>query len=215
MGQYLLKFFEKKEHQKDFLDGKLYMKTLKSFKEYEKSDFNRSDKFEAIVKHNHVHYDAIQIEDLVILKEEISPSHETTNTRKYDYCNIFCMYALWPEKEEETLIIDDKNKEFGDFCVCIVNPKEFIERVVQKTREQKIACHCMKVKYINKSLFNGQIKDLEVPFTKFDHFDYQKEFRIAIDRKKNVDEHYSLDIGDIRDIAFVTSIDKINSSLQK
>lgn len=99
-----MRFSEDEKYQNDFLDGKLYMNTLKYFKKIEQFDSNHSDKFEAIVKHIHVHYDAIQIGDLVILKEDISPSYEITNTREYDYCNIFSMYALWPEEENELTI---------------------------------------------------------------------------------------------------------------
>ena len=48
MGQYLLKFLENEQYQNDFLNGKLYMNTLKYFKENEKLDIARADKLETI-----------------------------------------------------------------------------------------------------------------------------------------------------------------------
>ncbi len=208
MGQYLLKFFEKEDFQNDFLNGKLYMNTLKYFRENEFSDIARTDKFEAIK--THMKPDLIQIGTMNISKDECGIT--TINTTKYDTWNILCLYALWKEIEDENILVDEKNKDFGHYCVCIINVKEFLSRIDKVLVEKNVDCEYMKVNYINKNK-EYKIKDEEVPFTKFDNFSYQKEFRIVIDTKNNRDEHYIMEIGDLRDIAFITTIDKINKDI--
>ena len=212
MEQHLLRFFKTEEYQNQFLDGKLRMNTLKSFKDTEKFDIARADKFEAIFEHKQQNIDDIQTILLWPHKEEILSSSITKTTEKFDFCNLLCLYALWKKTEDEQIVIDEKNKFFGQYCVCITDIQEFLIRIKKITDEKDIVCHHMQVEYINKSQEHTIVEE-KIPFTKFDNFAYQREFRIAIDTKKNVDEVYILEIGNLRDIAFITTIDKINAQL--
>lgn len=208
MRVYLLKFFENKQFQNEFLEGKLYMNTLKFFKDGELLDIARTDKLEAVQAH--MTPDLMQIGMLNIPKSECGIM--TINTTKYDLCNVLCLYTLCKETQDGVTIIDDKIKNFGDYCVCITDIKEFLKRVVRATDKNDFVCHHMKVNYINKNL-EYKIKEKEVPFTKFDNFNYQREFRVAINTKRNMNQHYILEVGSLKDIAFISTIYKINDDL--
>lgn len=210
MEQYLLKFFENEQFQNDFLNGKLYMNTLKYFKENENLDIARADKLETIKEHKKQTPDAIQIGKLLLTKEneEITDGKITTLSKKFDYCNVLCLYSLWKNIENEQLVIDKRNKIFGVYCTVITDIEEFLNRVVKAVEKESYIYRIQNVNYINKNL-EYKIDDQEIPFTKFDIFSYQKEFRITIDTKRNKNEPYKLEIGDLRDIAIETTFDKI------
>lgn len=211
MGHYLLKFLQKHQWQNDLLDGKIYMNTLGYFKTYDKSDKTRSDKHEAI--HSYVKPQLIKMGNMTFSENELSMM--TLNSCEYDYCNIYSMYALWKKDEDDIVYIDEKNKEFGSYCVCIHNPKEFLLRI-EKLIESSFILNYSKIEYIPVNTFaNTYIKEEMIPFTKFDSYEYQNEFRIIINRQIIENKAYVLEIGNIRDIATVISIDDINSQLLK
>lgn len=214
MSSYLLKFLKKENYINDLLDGKLYMNTLKYFKEKEYLDKARADKFETIFSHKQQKFDFININGTYFTNTQIQKGSITSISQRFDLCNIFCLFALWKEKEDDKIFIDEKNKTFGKYCICITDVQEFLNRVIKVIEKENIECSFMKVNYINKDE-DYKIDIDEVPFTKFDNFKYQNEFRIAIDTKKNINKSYILEIGDIRDIAFSTSIDELNQSLLK
>lgn len=210
MGQYLIKFLETEEYLNDFLNGKIFMNTLRYFKTLECNDTNRHDRSETFL--SNYQPDCIQIGNLVIPKEDCS--RIILNSLKYDFCNIFSMYSLWPINHEEQLHIDEQNKNFGDFCVCVTDVSEFLKRIKDKTDTLGIACQYMRVKYISKNIDHDVLEE-EVGFSKFASFSYQKEFRIIVDTELNIDKPFVLDIGSISDIAFVSSINKLNKQLQQ
>ena len=214
MGQYLLKIFENEQYQNDFMNGKLYMNTLKFFKKNESLDIARSDKLETIKEHKQQIADFIEFANLSFLKDkgEITGGTITEISKKFDYCSILCFYSLWKNTEDEQIVIDERNKRFGEYCIVITDIKEFLNRVVRATDKNKFVCHHMKVNYINKNL-EYKIKEKEVPFTKFDNFNYQREFRVAINTKRNMNQHYILEVGSLKDIAFISTIYKINDDL--
>lgn len=213
MSWYLLKFLEKENYVNDLLDGKLYMNTLKYFKEKENLDKARADKFETIFSHKQQKFDFININGIYFTNAQIQEGSITSISQRFDLCNIFCLFASWEKTIDEKILIDEKNKTFGEYCICITNVQEFLNRVIKVIEKENIECSFMNVNYINKDE-NYEINTNEVPFTKFDDFKYQNEFRIAIDIKKNIDKAYILEIGDIRDIAFSTSIDELNYNLK-
>ena len=139
---------------------------------------------------------------------EITDGTITTLSKKFDYCNVLCLYSLWKNIENEQLIIDKRNKIFGKYCTVITDIEEFLNRVVKAVEKENYVYRIQNVNYINKN-FEYKIDDQEIPFTKFDIFSYQKEFRIAIDTKRNKNEPYKLEIGDLRDITITTTFDKI------
>ncbi|BFU78847.1 hypothetical protein ALC152_20620 [Arcobacter sp. 15-2] len=205
MSMYLLKIFKEEKYLNDFLNGKLYMNTLKYFKEDERLDIARLDRCETIVENFKPNY--LQIETFVVPKDELCMM--TKVTKKYDLCNIFCMLSIWKEYEEEKISLDEKNKEFGNYCIVITNFTEFLKRIDNATNLKNIEkSDYSKIDYIDKNKKN-KIKENMIPFTKFDNFSYQREFRIAINTKRNVNKPFILDIGDLRDIAVATTYDKI------
>lgn len=210
MGTYLLKFFENEQFQNDFLNGNLYMNTLKYFKKEESLNTARSDQFETIREHKQQIPDAIQIGKLLFTKDngEIISGTNTKISGKFDNCNILSLYSLWKETEDEKIVIDKKNKEFGNYCIVITNVKEFLNRIVNASKKENYIYRIDSVKYINRNL-EYKIDDQEIPFTKFDTFSYQREFRIAIDTKKNINKPYILRIGNLKDIVVLTTFDKI------
>ncbi len=184
------------------------MNTLKYFKDLDNNDLNRSDRFEAIT--SNIKLEKIQLGDFVY---PVSSGTIISTSNNYNYCNVFCMYLLGTSNNDEVLFIDKRNKEFGKFCVYIYDINSFLERIVKKIEELSIVCHYQKITYIEKNKEYSQIDNNQIVFTKFNEFDYQKEFRIIIDTKMVENKPYELVIGDLNDIATPTSIDNINKIL--
>jgi len=210
MGNYLLKFFEKEQYLNDFLNGKLYMNTLKYFKENQSLDIARLDKFETIVEHKKSNFNAIQIGKASFErnKGELAGGSTILTTKNYDFCNILCLYSLWKNTDNEHIEMDTRNKIFGNYCIVITNVSEFLKRIIAATNRENFVCYHAGINYISKNQIII-IEEEKIPFTKFDSFSYQREFRIAINTQRNIDEPYILDIGEIRDIIKITTFDNI------
>jgi len=109
--------------------------------------------------------------------------------------NIFCLYAV----RTDCPFIDHRNLKFGDTCVYIRNPPEFMRRVEIALRDQQPrGCqivHGGPVTYVDRKTHDGKVG----PFTKFDSFAYQSEYRFVISPGRG--RPFSFQIGSIEDIA--------------
>ncbi len=186
------------------------MSTIKTFREMEEKDKNRADKSECILERTELIFEN---------------KHGSWNTnrfisiidRKYDTCNALCMYKLWKDYIDEELFIDIKNNSFGKYCILIYDIKEFLSRIVkhQKIQTNEYVCHYSEVKYIDENVSFKNSDEVMVPFTKLNRFAHQREFRVIIDTKLEVDKFYIHDIGDLTDISINTTLEKINSELKR
>lgn len=217
----LVKFFDKQEYVDKFLNGTLHMKSLEDFQNLE-NDIARSDSKEAVSHCFQPDTVNVQFNEIIIDSNELAGA-VIVQTKEFDFYNIFCLYAINSGNFQElnddnysefihSLKIHENNKAFGDFCVVIHNVETFIERVKEAVLKKNFSMKANFVKYYDIDSFNGSFHGIDAIFHKHCTFSYQNEYRIAIDNKLTNNEAYDLNIGDIRDICSVSSIDAINSA---
>jgi len=176
----LLKFGAK-NHIQDFRDnGLLYMNTLAAFSKLE-ADMARGDCFEGSTtiiqpKHAEIVFDASKIGFGTFA---VNPMELTGPVRialqKTVSCNIFCLFAITQPTDVE--LVDKKNLCFGDSCVLILNPTEFMKRVFHAAIEAGLSPSCALVEYYDANEYSGETGR----FRKRSIFAYQKEYRIAVE----------------------------------
>lgn len=219
----LVKFFEKKEYLNDFLNGTLYMNTVGFFQKEDEDNDNSSvyDKYEGTSVHWQPNQVEMQFNDIVITPNDLA-GPIVIQTKAFDNFNIFCMYAISSGNFKElnddnyeefinSLRMDEKNSEFGKFCV-IVNYSTFLERVKQAVIKNNFYMKANLIDYYNVDEFTGSFSGIEALFHKKSQFAYQNEYRIVIDNKIKDNQAYCFEIGDISDICSISSIDEINKA---
>lgn len=114
--------------------------------------------------------------------------------------NIFCMIAITPELLENTASVDERNMEFGDSFLVILNPNEFLSRAKKSLTQLEKTFHWGLVTYYDEETLNG---DLDV-FSKPSKYSHQSEFRIFVESEGK--EPFILPIGSIEDISEIFEI---------
>lgn len=216
---FFLKFI-KPEYEEDFIQGRLYMNTLKYFIDEEKKSGIRGvgDALEASAVFSDVKLRFIEPNtDTVVMEGSAKRINLYSDNRVQS--PVFCLYAVdndvleFSESDREIIAKPKISKvdleklvsDFGDNMI-IVNPAPFVERVLAKCKELKIGCKMQKVKYYNFNTNYGdridKYEDLENPdicFIKDEYFKNQNEYRILL-KDTYSSEAFILDIGDISDI---------------
>lgn len=125
----------------------------------------------------------------------------------FQYCKVFCMYGLTymiPEKRYQKP--DERIREFGDTAVIILNPNEFLKRVLQalsRQYEDNFDFRLDEIHYYPPDYY-GPLDE----FCKSVSFAWQNEMRMRVallnpESKKLIQntDNITVNIGDIRDIS--------------
>ena len=204
---YCLVRFGPREWLEEFCNqGKLYMNTLKFFKESE--DKLRGDKSEGLTE-SHPAKDCT----LSILENsEWLPINGLTGQLRFGdsrdiNINIFSLYAI-TEKNED-LLVDSGVLRFGDSAAIILEGDEFLHRVKNEIERKGWTYNHDLVDYVDKHTHSGQMG----PSRKYSDSEFQSEFRIATmgNRGGPIDDFY---IGDLRDITVLTDIKTLRERLK-
>lgn len=196
------------EHMQSFYEkGEMYLNSFKFFKDLESSADGRGDKNE----YSSVHYSGDYLKKYIKLelKEEKSgtviPLSADTGllslTLDYgndkEYSHLYSMsYIDKSWTLENDLIIDTRNfAENKDYAVLIYDFQGFVDKVIEKVKELNLPCKAQCVEYVNEKNYSGEMG----PFRKFDDYQYQNEFRIAINF--GTLEPQSIYLGSLKDIA--------------
>jgi len=121
--------------------------------------------------------------------------------------NIFSMVGLFTTGESELKMVDKKCQQFGDTCVIITNPSEFLTRVQKEALIQNIDLSWDITEYYDIKEYTSAWS----PFKKPAHLSYQQEFRLLVKRKET--DPIILRIGSIEDISKMmnsSELDKIS-----
>jgi hypothetical protein len=190
----MLRFGEQRRVEA-FARGCLYMNTLKYFREKEKEDLLRRDRYEGA---SHMRPGdgailSIQIdEQFQPVGELFGPAVWTADQNMN--INVFCLYALQSSASGE-IVIDPRNRSFGDSFAMLLNFQEFMNRVEAAVMATDHTLQVEMVEYIDEANHNGAVG----PFKKVSRFSYQNEFRMALYPGNNGDP-LSLQVGDLSDI---------------
>lgn len=225
------------QYLQDFLNGKIFMKTLAQFgdlkyRDKESENNYRGDSLEALSQSFGCGFNPYYFrtdEKGRIIKDGTLGFIDTLTLRK----KVFCMTAIEYYQTQNAFIKpSEKMKEFGDYVVIISDAKEFLKRVCNAFNR------LCKADNANYQIEYGRV-GYGIDFTGFNQYNefikselyqYQNEFRIAIDFSEgrysskvlervnevtklsfgknleidnnplSLEESITLDIGDIHDI---------------
>ena len=119
--------------------------------------------------------------------------------------NIFCMYALRPFIG--TFPVDERNFQFGNFTLVLINRPEFMNRIESTLKSQRINGKADIVKYVDNE-YTGKVG----PFKKLKRFAYQAEWRLVC--YGGLGEPRKIRIGSIRDISVIIRSDEVNNEIK-
>jgi hypothetical protein len=197
----------------DFLDGKIYMNRLSYFRKIEEdSENNRADPKEGLSAW-------WQPEEVILevngrrLTDFAAPIEIRLNNS--DNLHVFCLFAGATDASnlcDETKLAEIKSDfsvskecaELGDYYVLVHNSAAFIERMVKAVKESNFLGNAGLVNYYDPTDFSGEFYDRAV-FNKHNNYKHQKEYRFAVDTQTAGGDALVLNIGDIRDIASISS----------
>jgi hypothetical protein len=107
--------------------------------------------------------------------------------------------------QETEQVIDQRNKQFGDYALSINNPGEFIRRISIELNSKKYLWKADNIEYVDIDSVDDNYNLFKKPFS----YNYQNEYRFLI--KSWESEPIKLYLGSLQDIATVLSTDEICS----
>lgn len=167
----------KREHILDLYEnGTVYMNTLKYFREIE--DENRGDPNEGAIDLTAARNGTFRVpwsdQDFKFIRARYGSFLQTGNL----YC-LYCMSSYgFPNPLE--FKFDDRNIEFGSYCLMIKKPGVFLERLERALKKQN---YRFKHGFVNYYQEKTRMKNLG-PFDKPEKFEYQKEFRFFVENDR-------------------------------
>jgi hypothetical protein len=221
-----IKIFEQESHAKDFISGKLFMNTIRSFKEYKDlSGELRGDEYEGIVAlYQPKELGEIKFGNITIPASELAApivvhGNDLLNS------NVFCIYSLNSSGHEsissETLLEFRRTIELhescfglGKFCVVILNASEFLLRCRTALEKLNLGGTMGLVEYFNEHEFHGNFDPKYLGYHKRSLFKRQREYRIKVNLNNHNPGHYFLEVGNLSDIAILTTPQEFNSQLE-
>lgn len=199
----LIKFQDSEKIEK-IQQGKIYMKTLKWYREHEAAsgDTVVGDELEGLLHFSNA--------NLIIpdLGEYIEINNGAMKT-PYSNDFVFCMFSINP-KQQNFKFSEEQKKEllsFGDTALIITDTNEFIKRLLASAEKLKLKVYHGVVNYYDVNVDDGNmlislLSGMQnVAFWKRDSYALQQEYRFLLHSVKTDDDYYILDIGDISDIS--------------
>lgn len=222
----LVKIFECQKYAEGFMDGRLFMNTIRHFQKYKDQNGElRGDPYEGIVAmYQPNKFTEIRIDNLVISSKEIATPVVVHNNELLNK-NAFCIYTLnsrgidsnpmmLSSEFKQTIEIHDSCYGFGPYCVVVHNAEAFINRVYKAIKEAGYDGSLCLVDYFDDNSFHGLFPPNRLGYQKRSFFRHQQEYRVLIDTKRAESKEYILDIGSLRDITKLIPTDKFNSLLE-
>jgi hypothetical protein len=207
----LVKIFKEKQHAQSFINGELYMQTLRDYKDWiDDNGELRGDPCEGIV--GYFQSDDIQLEiGNIKLDSDSFDGAVLVHSNDLLSRNAFCTYALNSRGFDKISV--DTLKEFknilevhskcyglGSYCVAITNVSEFISRTKSAIKSINVDGAISLVDYFDDQIFSGELDSDMHGFQKRKTFEHQREHRILIDLNYKIPEKYTLNVGDLSDI---------------
>ena len=217
---FLMKVFAEKEHADAFVRGSLFANRLCYFKRIESRD-GRGDKYEGAIIPK---LDGLsltltctdaekgEVDEITIPEEEFA-APPIFQPRWFDHFSVFCMYAGHSggfkkisadnlQCFKKQLEIPEDCTKLGNHAVVITNTREFFKRVKIAAVRREYRIWGRLVRYYDPEVGTPPAcSEMESIFTKRKEYEYQKEFRFAIDTGTRGSEPITLDVGEIDDIA--------------
>lgn len=190
--------FGKEEHLKElFQYGTIYMKSIDDFRKIE-DNMLRGDIYEGISEIKNLPPGIFEIPTLAYKGNYINIHYKISYETVYG--NIYSMYFLEINESKDGILgVDKRVFDFGSHFLFILNVQEFLNRIERKIRKMGYKFYLGHVKYYDSHNTSSKIS----VFQKRIQYEYQKEFRIFVDRKSVSPLKFR--IGDLTDIAEIRS----------
>ncbi|MBW8190947.1 hypothetical protein K0504_07850 [Neiella marina] len=221
-----VKLFENRDYAEDFVNGKLFMNTIRSFKEYkDESGELRGDEYEGVVAlYQPDKLGEIRLGEHTIPASDLAAPIVIHGNNLLDH-NVFCIYSLNSRGHEtvssetisdfkRTLELHESCFGLGKFCVVITNASQFIARCRSAIEKINLKGNLGLVDYFNEDEFHGSMPGDKLGYQKRSLFSQQREYRVKVDINRTDSSPYILDIGNLNDIAVITTPKEFNSKLE-
>ena len=219
----LVKFVDNKAYAQDFVEGRIYANTLRTFKELEGIDDSaRADRHEGTIAWLQPGQGRLRINGMDLTDDLDGPLQ--LQKRWLDDLHIFCLHAVHSgsldmeavsnEKIEELrkqFLVPSECRGLGEHAVVVNNVPEFIRRMEAAGQGKGYRMARGLVRYYDPDSFHGSFRDVESIFHKQDRHSYQREFRFVIDTGLVIASPLILEIGDISDITQRFEFAELNS----
>lgn len=200
--------FMRKDFAESFLEGNIYMSALGYF--WANGFESQQDFNEGTVQMQAPQQSPFPQALRSVIKGSVRYRLET-----YKYCNLLCMVMHhYNTQKKQTEWFDERMRNYGEYAVRIFDVEEFLNRVFERAKAQGDYCLAGPVNYLSLDT----VRDGTDCFDKLLPFAWQKEWRIvyihdqerlkrlaAEDPIRTYEEPYTLQIGDIADIAEIVS----------
>lgn len=220
-----VKIYENIDYAHEFMKGKLFMNTIRAFKEHkDEAGELRGDDCEGIIGWHQPESVQVSFAGHEIPSADIEapmPVHSNEVLR----INAFCIYSLDSRGHESvnaetladlkaTLQIHESCFGLGSHCVVVKNAAEFNKRVEKAVRSLGYPGSLCLVDYFDEQTFSGNLPQERWGYQKRSFFKHQREYRVLIDTELESPKPLILEVGDLSDICFITTPDEFNSSIQ-
>lgn len=233
----LIRFISKKKYANQFLSGKIYMNSMSFF--WSKGFEEQKDFFEGLsstIPKNKM--DGLPQDFKEVLCYDIG-----IRVDAYKYCNICSFYRLDADDILKTIQLPSPEiDKFGDYAVIILDEDGFINRInkainknlgwyflcgdvnyhrrLDTTKPNNPVRHTMDLMLhepIDINLISDKPESLRSRdcFDKINKYSYQNEWRICLYRNIQTEAPYTLEIGDISDIACIVKTKELRQKLIK
>jgi hypothetical protein len=222
----LLKIQENRDHLVSIQEGKLFFRKLSEFAKMPADTAGRADRLEGSthVLGDGPHKIKIESKNGEIIEAEIDDVRVGRSDTDNWYC--FCLYAVNPgefhDKEIKSfkqyrnhLSIKPKTHGLGRHLIYFTDTQKFFDQILEKMKADKIVAKIASVKYVDVEKYSGtRIKEDEIGLIKPSKFSHQNEYRILVKNPPWTEGTYSYDVGDLRHITKITTVEDFNSSIE-
>lgn len=202
------------------------MNTIRFFKEYrDEAGELRGDQYEGVVAiYQPEKLGEIKLGEHAILASDLAAPIVVYGDHLLDH-NVFCLYSLNSRGRDtvsaetlsdfkRTLELHESCFGLGKHCVVILNTSQFIERCRSVIKKLNLNGSLGLVDYFNEREFHGNMPSGKLGYQKRNMFSHQREYRIKVDLSRSESGSYLLDVGDLSDIAFISTPKDFNEKLE-
>jgi hypothetical protein len=105
--------------------------------------------------------------------------------------------------ENGNVYFNENMANFGSHGIAILNPKEFLDRVVKYAKTNSISFESKVVEYVDGNTYNGEMGI----FRKMKEYELQNEIRFAV---YNRPAPFKMMLGSLKDISGIINIKNAN-----